>query len=690
MKQIKTLTFDQPCAAMPRWALLERAYIDLANKTPEMLTPYLSAEGSIIWPESVENFQTFAYSNVDNAFEGFQSWPLFYLLGGDERFLKLAQETFDALVRQFSSLKKANLGIPDDQAEAMGRDTMLVDEWFPDLDWMHQGEAAMYLYYLSLANPGHIKNKERVLRITQYLIGENPAGFERNYDPEHHVFKSGYFGTNGPAWEKFKQPITHSHWMDSYGLAFYDVPGVTTFYDLADPEKAKRYGAVYGERLAHCDTVTNMMATSMVLSAYLYTGDEQYRDFILSYVNAWRERYAGNNGIMPDNAGPDGKVGETLGGRWYGSHYGWVHPHGFRFIGDAMIIGGENERMLTGQADALNWVREQLDYLSRYAITRDDGTVLLPQKHTDEDAVIEYLGNDKTPMTRPDRVTDHPGLVRYRQVDGWYEFSPTSAAQLAHLYTDRFEADDLQKAKELSRPEAWNQVTMTAVSAKYKGGQDSAYLNYLSGTYADYPEDVLEHSIALIYMQHKILHGELHGSVAKFGYAPDGAQEEEDLRRITQELNERYNLNFSETTVHSYYQTFLLYRNPLSMEALVHLTMGGVMPIYNGGQLNVSLRYFDDEGRRPGLPADVAALVSSVDKDGLTLTLCNLHVHKMRSIILQGGAFGEHKLVAIEKDQERTAIDNKWLRIELAPASQVTCRVQLERYAYPPSYIEPF
>jgi hypothetical protein len=675
---------------MPRWAHLERAYIALADETPEMLAPYLSDAGNIIWPECVKDFQTFAYSNVDNAFEGFQSWPLFYLLGGNARFLDLSRNTYESLTRQFSSLRKGNLGIPHDQAEAMGRDTMLVDEWFPDLDWMHQGEAAMLLYYLCLADPKNERIRERVLRITQYLIGENPAQFERNYDPEHHVFRSGYFGTNGPAWEKFKQPINHSHWMDHYGLAFYDVPGVTTFYDLADPENAKRYGEVYGERLAHCDTVTNLMATSMVLSAYLFTGNELYRQFVLEYVNAWRERYAHSDGIMPDNAGPHGEVGETLGGRWYGGHYGWVHPHGFRFIGDAMIIGGENERLLTGKPGLLDWVREQFAYLSRYAITRGDGTVLLPQKHTDDGAVIEYVGNEKTPMTRPDRVTDYPGLVRYRQVDGWYEFSSASAAQLAHIYTDSYDKCDLEKARELSLPEAWQRVTSTAINAKYKGGQDSAYLNYLNGGYANYPEDALENSITLIYKQNKILHDELNGSVAAFGYAPDGDREEEELRNITRELNERYGLGFSESTTHSYYQTFLLYRNPLSMEALVQLTMGGVMPIYNGGMLNVSLRYFDDEAKRPGLPPDVAVLISQIDADGINATLCNLHVHKKRSLILLGGAFGEHKLISIETDQGATAIEDKWLRIELAPASMMTCRICLARFVYQPSYAEPF
>jgi hypothetical protein len=128
----------------------------------------------------------------------------------------------------------------------------------------------------------------------------------------------------------------------------------------------------------------------------------------------------------------------------------------------------------------------------------------------------------------------------------------------------------------------------------------------------------------------------------------------------------------------------------LSLEALVQLTMGGPMPIYNGGMLQVSLRYYDDTAKRPGLPPDVAALISRAEVDEVTLTLCNLHVHKSRSLILQGGAYGEHNLISIESDGVITDIGSRWLRIELAPATNIVCRIKLARYVNQPSYIEPF
>ena len=686
---IPSLRIDRPVEAAPRWASLQREYLALANTAPEVIADYLTPEGEILWPDSVKDFQTFAYGNVDNAFEGFTSFPLLYLLGGDDRILAYAQRQYDVLTAQFSTKRKKNLGIPPDIAEKMGRDTMLVDEWFADLDWMHVGEAAMFLYNLVLANPGHKKNRERVLKFTEYTIGENPAGFERNYDPVHKVFKSGYFGTNGPAREKFRQPIYHSHWMDYYGLAFYDVPGVVTYLDLVDKDNAERYGKAYGERLENCDTVVNLMATSLAVNAYMYTGEARYRDFALEYIGAWRKRYEGRE-IMPDNAGPHGSVGETLGGRFYGSHYGWTHPHGYYFVEDALIIAGENERLLTGARGTLKWARELYDYLvDRYGIIHD-GKLLFPHNRADEDSIIEYYGNENTPMTRPDRATDHPGLVRYKQTDGWFSYGSVNAAHLGHIYAGEFDPADAALIEKLIPPESRERVNAASVSPKYKGGQHAAFVRYLEGNYPEYPEEIMEHSIRQFEKQIEILAAEKAGEGAGYGYAPDGDEEWEALRLITFELKERYGLAFDESIVHSYYQTFVLYRTPLSMEGLLNLTMGAMCPIYNGGLIQASFRYFDAVRERPGLPEDVAALCKGLREDGATLTLCNLSVEHAREVIVQGGAYGEHRIESIALDGEAHPVGGKWAKVALGPGTLAILDVKLARYANQPSFDGPF
>jgi hypothetical protein len=68
-------------------------------------------------------------------------------------------------------------------------------------------------------------------------------------------------------------------------------------------------------------------------------------------------------------------------------------------------------------------------------------------------------------------------------------------------------------------------------------------------------------------------------------------------------------IEVSEADIHLWQQC-----NPVVTEALVQLTWGGPQVIYNGGLQKARLRYYDAGRRRPGLPASVAALVSSIDR----------------------------------------------------------------------------
>ena len=50
--------------------------------------------------------------------------------------------------------------------------------------------------------------------------------------------------------------------------------------------------------------------------------------WVLDYLEAWAERIAANDGLCPDNVGPNGRIGELMGGKWWGGYYGWRWPHG--------------------------------------------------------------------------------------------------------------------------------------------------------------------------------------------------------------------------------------------------------------------------------------------------------------------------------------------------------------------------
>ena len=66
--------------------------------------------------------------------------------------------------------------------------------------------------------------------------------------------------------------------MEHYSLPFFDLPGITSVQDLADPAKAKATGQALFDRWYRGDTPTNLSLTSLMTNAFLLTGDEKYRD----------------------------------------------------------------------------------------------------------------------------------------------------------------------------------------------------------------------------------------------------------------------------------------------------------------------------------------------------------------------------------------------------------------------------
>ena len=86
---------------------------------------------------------------------------------------------------------------------------------------------------------------------------------------------------------------------------------------------------------------------------------------------------------------------------------------------------------------------------------------------------------------------------------------------------------------------------------------------------------------------------------------------------------------------------FLNRDSPFDVEGLVHCTLGGSMPLYNGGLLRTRVRHFDPGRDRPGLPPDVAALVTDIGEGRTGLELVNLAATD-RAVVVQGGTYGEH------------------------------------------------
>ena len=72
------------------------------------------------------------------------------------------------------------------------------------------------------------------------------------------------------------------------------------------------------------DHPQNLLATTLALNAYMLDAARRSTgDWLLEYVDAWRQRMLANGGIIPTNIGLDGKIGGAGGGKWYGGVYGW-------------------------------------------------------------------------------------------------------------------------------------------------------------------------------------------------------------------------------------------------------------------------------------------------------------------------------------------------------------------------------
>ena len=136
---------------------------------------------------------------------------------------------------------------------------------------------------------------------------------------------------------------------------------------------------------------------------------------------------------------------------------------------------------------------------------------------------------------------------------------------------------------------------------------DRAWTRYLAGELPDYPERILQANYAEVCRRLQMV-----------------MEDEADLTKVDE---------------HHWQQ-----RNPVVTEALEHLTMGGPQTIYWGGLAQGRVRYFDVEERRAGLPEDVAALVSGLSEDGVELSLVNLSPAHARTVIIQAGCFGEHRV----------------------------------------------
>src|SRR5262249_16660208 len=158
------------------------------------------------------------------------------------------------------------------------RQGMYHKEFIVQFDWMHNGEGLQLFNRMGLSVPTDKKYVERARRFAGFYMDEDKDA--PNYDPKLKLIKSLMNGSRGPMLRK----ATALDWAG-------DPIDLTGFTALHGERNYKEFLAHYAE---YTDVVgdhfLNLVATTLPLGAYLATGEEKYRAWILEYVDAWLER----------------------------------------------------------------------------------------------------------------------------------------------------------------------------------------------------------------------------------------------------------------------------------------------------------------------------------------------------------------------------------------------------------------
>jgi len=251
-------------------------------------------------------------------------------------------------------------------------------------------------------------------------------------------------------------------------------------------------------------------------------------------------------------------------------------------------------------------------------------------------------------VEKQSRVEDGRVVVPQRHGDqGWYAYRPIHPAHPVYLWYISQDPRDYRRLRTLTEGSSWD----TLQYRKGKGDWEHAgpWLGFIEGRNVDYPVQILRATFA------------------------------ECLRRL--EMVRRDQTEPASRDLHHWQR-----RNPVVLEGLVQLMLGGPNHVYHGGLLHCRLFYFDPARKRPGLPPDVAALVDKVTPDSVSVQLVNVHPSEPRDVILQAGAFGEHEFTTAGHQHQTVQLGRNRIQVRLRPGAVGRLDLGMKRYVRSPSY----
>jgi len=392
------VTINTPMSP-PTWALLERQLLD-ANSAAceEFYNRYFDERGFLL---CVERWG--GDDGPDDAIENCLHWPVLHAMGGDNRVLELYKQAWEGHLRQYTLAKTTEV--------PFARDGMYYREFPVMFDWLHNAEGLVVFCLQGLSDPTNRAMLHRTRRYAGFYMNEYPQA--PNYDPERRLIRSMFNGSRGPL-------LRRATGLDWAG----DPIEIEHRFELGHGERN------YSEMIAHFkdyndivgDHPQNMLSSALTLNAFMLTGEQRYRDWVLEYIGAWRDRMIENGNIVPTKIGLDGKIGGPD-GKWYGGVYGWAFSVVVPQTGD---LAHRNTHYLGLPG-----------FMNAYLLTGDDGYL---------DPWRKQIGiiNSKAKMV--------DGKLQYPHMygdDGWYQFTPEpysiGVEELAFLTMKAEDRDRLAK-----------------------------------------------------------------------------------------------------------------------------------------------------------------------------------------------------------------------------------------------------
>ena len=616
----------------PPWAQTQRRLFSVMEEAARLTAEKYCDRGGVPY---------FA-DDVDDLYERFYNWGLFYSMGASEEILALALRAYNAITRSNDD-RTHNPLFPwlfpqiHNEYYSLTVPPGMSPSWIPGqriiTDWHHMGEGNQLFYNLGLGDPTIAENVQRAQRFAAMMIG---ADLEApNYDANLNQFRSVYTDARGPIFEVNVEQVkgflhggspTQPNWSPKpmpSRIGLYPAIKELKIDWYKNPQRAREVVDIFNKVVMRGDTPANLAATGLVTNAYLYTGDDTYKQWVLRYTEGWIDRMRNNGGIMPDNIGPSGKIGEYRDGVWWGGWYGWDCYKGMNIGLTSITIAAQCAQLLSGDAGYLEILRTQMEHIVGRTQKKDSGQVLYSWRRNNEE---------------------------------WFDYKEMPPKWLPHLYHASMATADYQLVDTVRHGDVEHDWGETE-KINAKTGGNFAFFHYHDGKFSSWPNAIMksELDLALTALEHV----------------------KQEPRTRTQMLEQNTGIP-----------------NPVMTEGLTQMMLGAPGTVYNGGLLRATVRYYDADLKRPGLPQDVAAFVDKLGPETVGVQLVNLSQSQSRRVIVQSGAFAEHQFTEIEyvdDSIERTVpADSKYIEVTLPPSTTIGMECGLKRFVNRPSYAFPW